>query len=374
MSKLQELIQQYCPDGVEYKMIGEICDLSAGGDVPKNNFSDEKNNEFSIPIISNGIGKNAIYGYTNISKINTTAVTISARGTIGYCELRNYPFYPVVRLICAVPHKELLAGFLKYYLETISFQVPKTGIPQLTVPMVSKYVIPVPPLEVQAEIVRILDTFTELQTKLEEELTARQKQYEYYRDSLLNFNHKIEGVQWFELGKSCEMKAGKAILASELNETMDSNHKFKCYGGNGIRGYIDKYNYQGEYPIIGRQGALCGNVQYANGTFYATEHAVVVKSKGFYNQRFLYYLLTYMDLNRYKSSGAQPGLAVSKLETISAPVPPLDVQQRIVEVLDNFEKICTDLKIGLPAEINARKQQYEYYRDKLLTFRKKDEL
>ena len=149
------------------------------------------------------------------------------------------------------------------------------------------------------------------------------------------------------------------------------NAKECWYGGNGLRGYIGKANYIGEYPIIGRQGALCGNVQYAEGKFYATEHAVVVTSKGMYKQRYLYYLLTAMNLNQYKSAGAQPGLAVGKLETIPAMVPSLEKQEKAVRILDQFDRLCNDLSSGLPAEIEARQKQYEYYRDKLLTFKEK---
>ena len=167
------------------------------------------------------------------------------------------------------------------------------------------------------------------------------------------------------------MKAGKAIKAVELAGEEDSDHPYMCYGGNGRRGYIGKTNYTGEYPIIGRQGALCGNVQYAEGEFYATEHAVVVTSKGLYKQRYLYYLLTAMNLNQYKSAGAQPGLAVGKLEEILAVVPTLEKQEKAVRILDEFDRLCNDLSSGLPAEIEARQRQYEYYRDKLLTFKEK---
>ena len=167
------------------------------------------------------------------------------------------------------------------------------------------------------------------------------------------------------------MKAGKAIQAVELSESKDEHHTYECYGGNGIRGYIGKANYHGGFPIIGRQGALCGNVQYADGDFYATEHAVVVSSKGLYDQRYLYYLLIAMNLNQYKSAGAQPGLAVGKLETIDAPVPSMELQLKAVNILDRFDKLCNDLSSGLPAEIEARQKQYEYYRDKLLTFKEK---
>jgi type I restriction enzyme S subunit len=114
---------------------------------------------------------------------------------------------------------------------------------------------------------------------------------------------------------------------------------------------------------------LCGNINYASGEFYATEHAVVVESKGAYLQRFLYYLLTSMNLNQYKSQGAQPGLAVGNIENLLAPVPSLKEQENIVSLLDRFDAICNDISTGLPAEIEAHQKQYEYYRDKLLTFK-----
>ena len=226
--------------------------------------------------------------------------------------------------------------------------------------------LPVPPLEVQREIVRVLDNFTFLTAELTAELTARRKQYEYYRNQLLGF---MEGVQYKRLGDTCDMKAGKAISSILISDYETADSPIKCYGGNGIRGYVKEANQHGEYPLIGRQGALCGNVNYATGSFYATEHAVIVKSKGMYYHRFLYHLLTHMNLNQYKSAGAQPGLAVKNLQELKAPVPPLEVQERIVRVLDNFESICSDFSVGIPAEIAARQKQYEYYRDKLLTFK-----
>ena len=123
--------------------------------------------------------------------------------------------------------------------------------------------------------------------------------------------------------------------------------------------------------LIGRQGALCGNTCYATGDYYATEHAVVAKPKADLDMRFAYHLLTVAKLNQYKTAGAQPGLSVRRLERVKVKVPSLSEQQRIVSILDKFSTLTTDLTSGLPAEIAARRQQYAYYRDRLLSFKEK---
>ena len=166
------------------------------------------------------------------------------------------------------------------------------------------------------------------------------------------------------------MKAGKSIAASEISENADNDNKYVCYGANGARGYVKMKSHNGNYPIIGRQGALCGNVSFASGEFYATEHAVVVEPGKEYDARFLYHLLISANLNQYKTAGAQPGLSVARLEQVELPVPSIEEQRRIVSILDRFDTLCNDITTGLPAEIAARQKQYEYYRDKLLTFRK----
>lgn len=169
------------------------------------------------------------------------------------------------------------------------------------------------------------------------------------------------------MGDIAVLKAGKAISAFDLSET-NTGGLFPCFGGNGLRGYIGKFSHDGDFPIIGRQGALCGNVKFVSGKFYATEHAVVVSAKEEVNPKFLYYTLVKMNLNQYRSSGAQPGLSVTKLEPLEIFLPPFEEQERIVAILDRFDRLCNDISEGLPAEIEARRKQYEYYRDKLLSF------
>jgi type I restriction enzyme S subunit len=158
------------------------------------------------------------------------------------------------------------------------------------------------------------------------------------------------------------LKAGKSVSANEIIDY--ENGRYACYGGNGIRGYVSYYSHEGDYPIIGRQGALCGCVCWATDKFYATEHAVVVTGKEFMSQRFLFYMLQNANLNQYKTQGAQPGLSVTKLNEVRFFIPSLPEQQRIVSILDTFESSIANLE----QQLAQRERQYEYYRNKLLTF------
>ena len=158
--------------------------------------SRQKNEKYSVPIISNGIGENALYGYTNVAKIEVPAVTVAARGTIGYAEYRDYPFYPIIRLLTAIPKDTTVVNtkYLYYCLQGKQYSVPMAGIPQLTAPELKKVEIPIPSLDVQKRLVEVLDNFesicNDLSSGLPAEIEARTKQYEYYRDKLLSFSEK----------------------------------------------------------------------------------------------------------------------------------------------------------------------------------------
>ena len=175
------------------------------------------------------------------------------------------------------------------------------------------------------------------------------------------------------MGEVCELKAGTAIASVDIREDKTDEYAIPCYGGNGLRGYVRKENRNTDAPLIGRQGALCGNVCYATAPYYATEHAVVVDGLGHFDNRFIFHILRNMNLSQYKTAGAQPGLSVKRLNQVHIAVPTIEAQKRIADILDRFDALCNDLTQGLPAEIAARRKQYEYYRDKLLTFRRKEE-
>ena len=139
------------------------------------------------------------------------------------------------------------------------------------------------------------------------------------------------GWTWTRIGALFEMKAGKNIKAAEISEVADDKALYRCYGGNGVRGYVSRFNNEGDFPIIGRQGALCGNVQRATGRFYATEHAVVTTCPSEVSVAWACLFLRALDLNQYATATAQPGLAVSKITEVLIPLPPLAEQRRIVE-------------------------------------------
>ena len=147
--------------------LGEVCEISAGGDVPKSNYSRFKTGKYSIPIYSNGVGDDGIYGYTNIIKVNKPCITVSARGTIGYAVLRDKPFYPVIRLIILIPNKDIELRYLKYAIDNLSISSTGSSIPQLTVPLISKYKIPLPPLTEQKRIAATLERAQQECQKLE---------------------------------------------------------------------------------------------------------------------------------------------------------------------------------------------------------------
>lgn len=385
MGKIEELIKQLCPDGVKFVKLGDFFDMFKGMSKVSKKWADTGNCKF-IDYLN--IYNNMTVDVTKLQ--NATVATFKQNnlkeGDILFTCASETPYECAISAVIREPIAEntflddhlngirvkrefeeiVLPAFINYYFYSVAFRKSickiVRGVTRFYIVNKSflNIMIPLPPLAVQKEIVEILDTFTGMIDNLQKELEQRQKQFEYYRKSLLC---KKDGTAQ-KVKEFAELKAGKAIKASELSETQDKSHLFPCFGGNGIRGYIEKKSHFGDYAIIGRQGALCGCVNWAQNYFYATEHAVVVTPKGQNNSRFLYYLFCEADLNQYKSQGAQPGLAVTNLNELQYYIPSLDKQQEIVDKLDTFEALISNIK----QEIELHQKQYKYYREKLLTF------
>ena len=402
----RDKLLQYKMPTKEYE-VGEICEVSAGGDVPKEHFSKEKSEQYKVPVISNGCGINAFYGYTDAARVDKPAVTVAARGTIGYAEYRDYPYFPIIRLITLIPRddKQLNAKYLYYSLEGRHYKVPTSGIPQLTVPVIKKEKVSIPPLDVQNRIVNVLDNFekicSDLNIGLPAEIEARQKQYEYYRDKLLTFAEtgntilsraeqsraeQSRAEQSRALIKLLQYVFGYAVVTLEdIAENCDSMRKpvtsgkreageYPYYGASGIVDYVKDYIFDGDYLLVSEDGAnlLARSTPIAfsiSGKNWVNNHAHVLKFDRYETRRFVEFYLNLIDLAPYISGGAQPKLNQKNLNRIEIPLPSQERQKYIVEILDRFDTICNDLTSGLPAEIEARQKQYEFYRDKLLSFK-----
>ena len=240
---------------------------------------------------------------------------------------------------------------------------------------IKEYEIPLPPIEVQEEIVRILDHFTnlaaELQAKLEAELQARKEQYEYYRNKLLTFDKTgTQSVTWLKMSELCKISTG---TKPKIIIDFKTDYEY-INAGTSNSGYAESYNCEGDTvttPSRGQGGI--GFIGYQRKRFWLGPLCYKIQSKSeFLSNRYLYYLLsTKTDaILRLKKEGGTPALNASDLGSILIPIPPLSVQQRIVSILDKFEALVNDLSEGLPAEIAAVQEQYEYYRNKLLSFPK----
>ena len=152
--------------------------------------------------------------------------------------------------------------------------------------------------------------------------------------------------EWTTLGEVFTLQAGKNITAKDISDKEDSEHRFPCYGGNGLRGFVCSYNRNGRFPLIGRQGALCGNINFAEGLFYATEHAVVVETYCKTEVEWAVYSLIHLNLNQYATSTAQPGLSVSTINEVLIPLPPIEEQGRIVRCLNKWNTLIDQIEQG----------------------------
>lgn len=384
MSKLQELIQRLCPDGVEYKKLGEVAEVRRGVRVVKQELAESGN----IPVYQNSLKALGYYSDSNSSAYTTFIIAAGAAGDIGFSD---EPFWAADDCFVICPVKDINDKYVYYCLQNnqivLKSQVRKASIPRLSRTAVEKFVIPVPPLEVQEEIVRILDRFSDYAAELQAELQARKEQYEYYRNLLLTFNpagcageadDEQEGsvttwghsypIHWKTMGEVCIFKRGDVLSSKDAVEgdvpVMAGGQKPSCYH--------NVPNRKGETIVVAGSGAYAGFVTYWNIPVFVSDAFSVHPIDGLLPK----YVFHYLKNNQAKIHATKKGAGVphvhgKDIAKFLIPIPPLELQEKIVAILDRFETLVNDLSEGLPAEIAAVKEQYEYYRNRLLTFKEK---
>ncbi len=395
MHKIERLLQTLAHKGVEFRKLGEVCEIIRGKRVTKKEILDKG----KYPVVSGGIG---FMGYLNEYNREENTITIAQYGTAGFVNWQNQKFWANDVCFSVIPKETLINRYLYYvltnmqnYLYSISnrsaipYSISSNNIMQIT--------IPIPPLEIQQEIVKILDAFTELNIELNTELKARKKQYEYYQNMLLDFkgihlNHKDakmsaktypkrlqtllqtlapKGVEFRKLGEVLEYDQPNKYCVTSKEFDKSYPTPVLTAGKTFILGYTNEkdniYQASKSSPVIIFDDFTTAT-QWVDFPFKVKSSAmkILLPKNPTINIRFIFF---YMQTIPYNISGEHTRQWISRYSQITIPIPPLEIQQEIVKILDQFSVLTTDLLAGIPAEIEARKKQYEYYREKLLAFK-----
>ncbi|HEL2253528.1 TPA: restriction endonuclease subunit S [Streptococcus suis] len=373
MNHIEKMLQDYCPNGVEWKELGEVLDYEQPTKYIVN--SKDYNEEYPIPVLT--AGQTFILGHTNetegvyaASKEKPIIIFDDFTTASKWVDF-EFKVKSSAMKILTIQNEQVSKVLIRYvwhYLGTITYKPAQHG--RQWIGTYSKIKIPIPPLKIQEEIVQILDKFTEYVTELTAELTLRQKQYNYFRDYLLNFdsdssggaNNKVYQVEWKMLKDIAKLKNGKDWKSLSVGDV-------PVYGSGGAMGeFVSEYAYNKPTVLIPRKGSI-SNLFYLEKPFWNVDTIYYTEiDESQLVPRYLYYYLATIDLESMATNPTRPSLTQAILDKIPIPVPSLPIQQRIVQVLDNFDAVCNDLNIGLPKEIELRQKQYDYYREKLLTF------
>jgi type I restriction enzyme S subunit len=294
------------------------------------------------------------------------SIAVTCIGIIGKTKILNMECAFNQQINAIIPKNDNYNRYIAYAIsfqkDLLQTQANAAVVPIINKSNVSKILIPLPPIETQRKIADNLDkvnhTIDLCKAILEKlDLLVKSRFVEMFGDVLTN-SHKLP------IEKMCEryyLKAGITTSADDIHIRSDK-YTIPCYGGNGIRGYVDYVSYDGQYPIIGRQGALCGNVQLAIGKFHATEHAVLVKMLKKDNVVWVYYMLQMMNLNQYHTGAAQPGLAVKNLNTLNVIVVPYNHQKQFADFVEQTEKSKATIKqVKEKAETLKEKLMQDYF-------------
>ena len=382
MNKIDELIEKLCPNGVEYKNLGEFCEIKTGTGITKKDTIE--NGKYKI--ISGGVEPLGLCEITN-RKANT--VTIARAGSAGFVNFIDKDFYLNDKCFSIIPTNNCNTRYLYYALSNIQeniYALKSSGtVPTVNTEKVSKIRIPVPPLEVQCEIVHILDDFTllsaELSAGLSAELKARQKQYEYYKEVLLENNEakkiklnscllNVENIKWKQTNEnyvyidlsSVDRERHRIINTNEINKTNAPSRAQQIVKTDDIL-------FGGTRPMLKRS---CIVENKFNNGICSTGFCVLRANRKIVNPKWIYFMISTNNFYNYveqnQKGASYPAISDCIVKEYMITLPSLEEQGKIINLLDKFETYINDISEGLPAEIEARKKQYEYYRDKLLAF------
>lgn len=387
MSRLAELIEELCPDGVEYKPLSECVVLPS---IPSGLKRNQYENSGSYPIVDQGRGKIAGFTCDETKLVRDVPGIVFGDHTreIKYVDYFFVPGADGVKLIRAVDGISI--RYLFHCLTSLS--IPSRGYNRHWI-LVREMLIPVPPLEVQREIVRILDQFTMLEAELEAELEARRTQYEHYRNHLLSYDSLASRgpVEMARLGDIANIRRGSGMPKSSFVDSgipaLHYGHIFTRYGVSAESASAHVSPSDAEKLVAVAPGDLVfantsenmddvGKAVVWKGNEFAVAggHATVISSSILDMSFFSHYVRTdhFLLIKRRVAQGTKViELSAAKLAGITVPVPELSEQRRIADLLDRFDALVNDISSGLPAEIAARRAQYEHYRDRLLSFPEK---
>ena len=396
MTHIEQMIQDMCPNGVEWKTLGEVCGVQRGKRLTKSELSDTE----KYPVYHGGIEPLGFYKEYNREAETVMVINVGASaGTIGYSK---EPFWSSDGCFCIGHSDTVIARFLYYYLQTrekeIKSRVRYAGIPTLDGFVVEQFPIPLPPLEIQKKIVECLDKFSALAAELQAELQMRRKQYEYYRTQLLtphsdcNSADKTDDAQWEwkTLGEIFELRGG--YTPSKNKPEFWEEGTIPWFRMEDIRenGRILKDAILHISPIAVKGQGLFEKDSFVLATSATIgEHALLAvdaltnqrftnlkvrkQYKSVLYTKFIFYYMFKVDefCKAHTNISGFESVDMDALRKMPFPIPPLSEQIRIADLLDKFEALTTSLSDGIPAEQAAQQKRYEYYRDLLLTFDRK---
>jgi type I restriction enzyme S subunit len=370
MSYIEQLLEGA---EIEWKTLGDVVSIEKGKQLNKNFLTEEG----LYPAYNGGI---SFSGYTSTFNYDENNTIISQGGaSAGFVNYVTTKFYANAHCYVVLPNlkkveNRFIYHFLKLSQDSLMSHKYGAGIPALRKSEILELPIPVPPLSVQKEILRILDSFKGLTEELKTELIARKKQLAHYRDQLLSFED--QDVEWKSLGEVfSSISAGgdvpKNCAKGQLSPTNDFPYPIyaNATGSKGLYGYTDSYKVESDAVTISARGAKIGYHTIRSAKFTAIIRLIVlVPDESILSVKFLNYALKLTPISGTK--GGIPQLTVPSVKKLKIPIPSEKEQKRIVGILDKFDTLTTSKTEGLPAEIEIRQKQYEYYRDILLTFPK----